>query len=167
MQTTVSNFNLGLGRTGEFYKSDNQKTSDYILNSAAEANNVVGRVVKHITGSDSDVGVAGNGNFAGILGFPKTSVRPTLDPQAFLLNATQCEVAESGYMIVEVGAAAAIGDFVYYSDTDGTIATGAPGVAAPAGHSRLPGGTVQIFNVIVAGQAVIYFDISGSTETPA
>ena len=166
MQKTVGNYQLGLGRTGEFRKSDNQRTQGAILTSATEANNIVGRVVKHVASNDIQVGIAASGNLAGILGFPKSSVRPTLDPQAFLSNGTQCEFIEAGYVIVELPAVAAIGDFVYYSDTDGTLITAAPGVAPAAGHTRLPGGKVDEFNVTAAGQAVIYFDVAGSTETP-
>lgn len=163
MQTSVTNIFLATGIPGEFSRSQNQETRGAMLDSAVEANNVVGRVVFTVDGSDYNVGVAADGNIAGILCSPKSSVRPSLSPQAFLPNDTQVQVAESGYMFVTVAAAAAPGDFVYYSDTTGAIATAAPATAAPAGHSRLPGGTVKGLNVTAAGIAEIQFDLTGST----
>lgn len=167
MQSSVTNEFLATGIPGEFSRSGNQETRGAILKSAVEANNVVGRVVKTVTGNDYEVGVAANGNFAGILSSPKTGVRANLDHQAFLPNATQIEVAERGYMFVTFAAAAAVGDFVYFSDTTGAIATAAPGATAPVGHTRLPGGLVKGQNVAGAGVGEIYFDMAGSTVEPA
>jgi len=167
MQSSVTNKFQATGIPGEFSRSDNQQSRGAIINSAVEANNIVGRVVKTITGSDSNVAVAGNGNFAGILSSPKTSIRPSLTAQAFLPNETQVEVAESGYLFVSLPAAAANGDFVYYSDTTGALATAAPATTAPAGHTRLPGGLVKGNNVTVAGTGEIYFDMAGSTVETA
>lgn len=167
MQSSVTNNFLATGIPGEFSRSHNQESRGAILDSAAEANNVVGRVVLTVDGNDFNVGVAANGNFAGILSSPKTSVRPSLEPQAFLPNETQVEVAERGYMFVTFAAAADVGDFVYYSDTDGTLTTAAPGATAPVGHTRLPGGLVKGQNVTAAGIGEIYFDMAGSTVEPA
>ena len=118
-------------------------------------------------GSDYNVGIAADGNFAGILSNPKTSVRPSLEAEAFFPNETQVEVAERGYMFVTLPAAAAIGDFVYYSDTTGALATAAPSATAPVGHTRLPGGLVKGQNVSAAGVGEIYFDMAGSTVETA
>lgn len=167
MQSSVTNQLLATGIPGEFSRSGNQETRGAILASAVEAKNVVGRAVKTVTGNDNEVGVAADGAFAGLLSSPKTGVRPTLDAQAFLPNATQIEVAERGYMFVTLPAAAAIGDFVYHSDTTGALATAAPAATAPAGHSRLPGGLVQGCNVAGAGVGEIYFDIAGSAVATA
>ncbi len=163
MQSSVTNNFLATGIPGEFSRSGNQETRGAILNSASEANNVAGRVVFTVDGNSNEVGVAADGNFAGILSSPKTAVRPTLDAQAFILNDTQVEVAERGYLFVTLPAAAAVGDFVYFSDTTGALATAAPAATAPVGHSRLPGGLVQGQNVTAAGVGEIYFDIAGST----
>ena len=167
MQNSVTNKFQSTGVPGEFSRSHNQESRGAIINSATEANNVVGRVVKTFAGVDHNVGVAADGNFAGILACPKTSVRPSLTAQAFLPNETQVEVAERGYLFVNLPAAADDGDFVYYSDTTGELATAAPAVTAPAGHSRLPGGLVKGCNVTVAGTGEIYFDMAGSTVATA
>ena len=167
MQSSVSNKFLATGIPGEFSRSGNQETRGAILASATEANNVVGRAVKTVTGNDYNVGVAANGNFAGLLSSPKTGIRANLDAQAFLPNATQVEVAERGYMFVTLPAAAAVGDFVYYSNTTGVLATAAPAATAPVGHSRLPGGLVQGQNVTGSGVGEIYFDIAGSAVATA
>jgi hypothetical protein len=167
MQSSVTNQFLATGLPGEFSRSGNQETRGAILASAVEANNVVGRVVKTVTGNNFNVGVAANGNLAGILSSPKTGVRATLEPQAYLPNASQVEVAERGYLFVTLPAAAAIGDFVYYSNTTGVLATAAPAATAPVGHSRLPGGLVQGQNVTGAGVGEIYFDIAGSAVATA
>lgn len=163
MQSSVTNQFLATGIPGEFSRSKNQESRGATINSAVEANNVVGRVVLTITGNDFNVGVAANGNFAGILSSPKTSIRPSLDAQAFLPNETQAEVAERGYLFVTLPAVAADGDFVYYSDTTGELATAAPAATAPAGHTRVPGGLVKGCNVTAAGVGEIYFDMAGST----
>ena len=167
MQSSVTNEFLASGIPGEFSRSHGQESRGAILASATEANNVVGRVVNTVTGNDLNVGVSANGNFAGILASPKTSVRPSLDAQAFLPNETQVEVAERGFIFVSLPAAAAIGDFVYYSDTTGELATAAPATTAPAGHSRVPGGLVKGQNVTAAGLGEIYFDMAGSTVETA
>ena len=167
VQSVVSNQFLANGIPGEFSRSDNQKSRGAILNSAVEANNVVGRAVLTVAANDFEVGVAANGNFAGILSSPKTAIRPTLDAQAFIANETQAEVAECGYMFVTLAAVAAVGDFVYYSDTDGTLATAPPATTAPVGHSRVPGGLIKGLNVTAAGVGEIYFDISGSVDVTA
>lgn len=167
MQSSVTNQFLATGLPGEFSRSGNQETRGAILASATEANNVVGRVVKTVTGNNFNVGVAANGNLAGILSSPKTGVRATLEPQAYLPNASQVEVAERGYLFVTLPAAAAIGDFVYYSNTTGELATAAPAATAPVGFSRLPGGLVQGQNVTGAGVGEIYFDIAGSAVATA
>lgn len=167
MQSSVTNEFLATGIPGEFSRSGNQETRGAILNSATEANNVVGRVVFTVDGNSNEVGVAANGNFAGILSSPKTAVRPTLDAQAFILNDTQVEVAERGYLFVTLPAAADNGDFVYFSDTTGALATAAPTATAPVGHTRLPGGLVKGSNVTAAGVGEIYFDMAGSTVETA
>jgi hypothetical protein len=167
MQSSVTNKFLATGIPGEFSRSGFQESRGAILVSATEANNIVGRVVLTVANNDYNVGVAANGNFAGILSSPKTSVRPSLEAQVFLPNETQVEVAERGYLFVNLPAAAAVGDFVYYSDTDGSLVTAAPAATAPVGHTRLPGGLVKGQNVTAAGVGEIYFDMSGSTVEPA
>lgn len=167
VQSTVTNNVLATGIPGEPSRGARDLDSQgAILNSATEANNIVGRVVHYVDGNPDEVGVAADGNLAGVLVNPKAGVRPQLAAQGFLNNATQVEFAKAGYWFVTLPAAADAGDFVYFSDTTGELATAAPGVAPAAGYSRLPGGKVERI-ATVAGVAEIYFDArSGSTETP-
>lgn len=166
VQTTVTNTHLATGIPGEFSRSANQDAVGVILNSATEANNVVGRILKYVDGNDYEAGVAASGNIAGMLCSPKASYRPALEAQAFLPNESQAEVATRGYLFVTLPAAADKGDYVYYSDTTGELETKAPGVIPTAGYTRVPGGVVTLNNT-VAGVGEIYIDIlAGSTETP-
>ncbi len=168
VQSTVSNTALATGIPGEFSRSTNQDSFGAILNSGTESLNVASSVVLHVADNDYEVGVAADGNPAGILGFPKIAVRDTLDAQAYFSNDTQVEIATRGYLFATINSAAEIGDYVYYSDTDGTLQTGAPADTAPTGYTRLPGGKVTGINPTEAGVAEIYFDmLAGSTETPA
>ena len=162
MQATVGNTFQATGIPGEFSRSDNQDSDGAILNSATEANNIVGRVVNYVSANQYEVGVAASGNVAGVLVNPKASYRLSLNPQAFLLNDSQGEFAKRGYLFVTLPAAALKGDFVYYSLTTGALETKAPAVAPTAGYARLPGGLVQLDNT-VAGVGEIYFDVAGST----
>lgn len=167
MQTTVSNTFQASGVTGEFSRSENKDSFGAKLNSASEANNLMSRAVNHVAANDNQVGVAAAGNLAGLLCNPKAAYRVGLSDSLVVPNETQCEVATRGYLWVLVGAAASIGDFVYYSDTTGELSTAAPAAVPGAGITRLPGGKVVGRNVIEAGLAEIYFDVAGSTETPA
>lgn len=168
MQTSVDNTFYASGIAGEFSRSENAETFGKVLASGTESNNVVGRAVNYVNGNDNNVGVAANGQLAGILCNPKVSVRPSLEAQAYLPNATQCDVAVRGYLWVTLPAVAAQGDFVYYSTTTGELQTQDQSTAPDAGYVRLPGGQVVGQNVTEDGLAEIYFDIfAGSTETPS
>lgn len=160
-QTTVSNTKLGSGVVGEFYSSEPQGVRSLILNSANAAHNVIGSVVTFVATKDEQAGVAASTRFAGIIGLPKTLVRPTLDDSTTIANGVTAQIINRGYVFVSLGAVAAKGDYVYYSDTDGTLATIAPDGVPPVGHTRVPGGYVEIANVTEAGIAVIYLDFAG------
>ena len=167
VQKTVTNKFLGSGVVGEFYSTDMQRTTGQILNSASDALNVVGSVLTKVTGSDNQSGVAASSVFSGILSNPKGLVRSTLDAQSTVPNGSQVELIQQGFVFVSLPATAAIGDYVYYSDTTGALSTAAPDAAAPAGTSRVPGGTVQVNNVTTAGIAVIYLDSAGDLTKPS
>lgn len=166
-QSSVTNEFLATGIPGEFSRSENQRSRGAMIVSATEANNVFGRVVKDVAGNDYNVGVGASGNFAGILSCPKTAIRPQLEAQAFVANETGVEVAESGYVFVTLSAAAAIGDFVYYTPATGVILTAPPATTAPAGSERVPGGLVTGTNVSGAGVGEITFDINGDAAKTA
>ena len=167
MQSSVTNEKQAAGIPGEFSRSTNQDSRGAVLNSANEALNLPSVVVFTELGNDYNVGVASDGNFAGILSSPKTVIRQTLDAQAFISNEIQVEVATRGYLFVTLAGSANNGDFVYFNDTTGLLIAAAPATTAPAGSSRLPGGLVRGCNVTGAGVAEIYFDIAGSTVATA
>ena len=163
MQKSVTKGALPTVVVGEFYATGDRITQGYILNSATEALNVVGSVVTQVAGKDNEAGVAASTVFAGIICSPKSLAKEGLAPQATIENGTPVEVAKSGFLGVKLPAAAAIGDYVYYSDTTGALVTGKRDAAPTAGHTRLPGGTVEYFNVAGEGAAVIYFNFAGDT----
>lgn len=165
VQSTVSNEQLATGIPGEFSRSTNQDSAGVILNSDTETNNVVGRVVNYVDGNDYEVGVAQDGNLAGVLINPKAAYRASLDAQAYLFNESQGEIALRGYLYVTLPAAASKGDYVYYSTTTGELETQDPTTVPTAGYTRLPGGLVMGQEVTEAGVGEIYFDIAGTNET--
>jgi len=160
-QKTVVNTQLSNGLPGEFYSTEPQGSRSFVLNSANAALNKVGVVATYVAGEDDQAGIAASTRFAGIIGFPKTLVRPTLENVTSIDNGVAAELINRGYVLVTLAAVAAKGDFVYYSNTTGVISTVAPTAVSPAGATRLPGGTVEIFNVTAAGIAVIYLDHAG------
>tara|TARA_R100000951_G_scaffold62227_1_gene52235 strand:- start:13438 stop:13986 length:549 start_codon:yes stop_codon:yes gene_type:complete len=166
-QKIVSNKALGTGVAGEFYSTEPQRTRGKILTSASEALNLIGVALTQVAGEEDQAGVAASGVFAGILGSPKSLQRVGLDAQTVVPNGTAVECILQGYVVVNLPAAANIGDFVYYSDTTGLLATAAPAASTPAGHSRVSGGTVQIRNVAGAGLGIIYLDAAGDSTEPA
>jgi hypothetical protein len=167
VQQIVSNRFLATGIPGEFSRSMNQDAIGKILKSTAEASNVVCRVVFNTAGNDEEVNVDIGGTLAGLLGFPKVTIRKSLDAQAFISNGSQVQVATRGYMCVNLPAAAKIGDFVYYNSTTKALLTAAPATAPAANSVRLPGGLVKGFNITAPGTAEIYFDLSGDTTVTA
>ncbi len=164
-QKIVVNIGLGTGVVGEFHSNEPQRTRGQIIVSTNEALNVIGSVLTKVAGEDELSGVAASTVFSGILATPKNLVRQGLDAVTTIINGTAVEVAQQGYLYVNLPAAASIGDFVYFSNTDGTLSTAAPTATAPAGTTRVPGGTVQIKNVTQAGIGIIYLDSAGDTTT--
>lgn len=160
-QKIVSNALLGSGVVGEFYSTEPQGSRALILNSASAANNVIGRVATYVDDQNDQAGVAASTRFAGIIGFPKSLIRQTLDDSSTIPNGTVAELINQGYVYVNLPAVADKGDLVYYSNTTGELATIAPTGIPPAGHTRLPGGKVEIFNVTADGISVIYVDHGG------
>jgi hypothetical protein len=166
-QTSVINKALGTGVPGEFYSTEPQRTRAKILTSASESLNLIGVALTQVAGEENQAGVAASAVFAGILGSPKSLHRVGLDDITVIQNGTAVECIQQGYVFVNLPAPAAIGDFVYYSDTTALLATAAPSASTPAGHSRVPGGTVEIKNVSAAGIGIIYLDSAGDTTEPA
>lgn len=160
-QTSVTNTQLGSGVVGEFYSTEPQGVRSLILNSATPENNVIGRVVTFVDDEDQQAGVAASARFAGIIGLPKTLVREGLGDVTAIENGVTAQIIHRGYVFVTLPAAADKGDFVYWTNATGALTTVAPDAAPPADSTRVPGGTVEIFNVTAPGIAVIYVDFAG------
>ena len=160
-QKIVLNKALGTGVAGEFYSTEPQRTRGKILVSAIEALNLIAVAVTHVADEEDQVGVAASAVFAGIIGSPKSLQRVGLDAQTVVPNGTAIECVLQGYLIVNLPAAADIGDFVYFTDATGLLTTIAPDGIPPANSTRVPGGTVQIKNVTAAGLGIIYLDSAG------
>ena len=166
-QKIVSNKALGTGVAGEFHTTEPQRTRGKLLVSANAALNLIAVAVTQVASEEDQVGVAASAVFAGILGSPKSLQRVGLDAQTTIPNGTAVECILQGYVIVNLPASAAIGDFVYFTDATGLLTTAAPGATAPALSTRVPGGTVQIRNVASAGLGIIYLDSAGDKTEPA
>lgn len=166
-QTSIVNKELGSGVVGEFYSTEPQRTREKLLESAKPALNKIGVAVTQVENEDDQVGVGASRVFAGIIGSPKSLVRQGLDNVTTIKNGVLVECYLQGYMFVDLPASAAIGDYVYYSNADGTLSSSSPVNPAPAGTTRVPGGTVRIKNVLSSGIAIIYLDDAGDKTQPA
>lgn len=170
--------NIGFGVVGELFLEGPLRAQPARLNSGTPANNVVGRaftVIADATGSYNttadpaalQVGAGGTTVLAGILANPKiyallgTAANGTLAPSLTLPNNTMVElVQETAGLIVALPAAAAIGDWLYYLNADGSLLTAAPGSGnAPANSTRVPNGRVTRYGIAAAGLAVVEFNI--------
>lgn len=175
-QTSVAK-NIGFGVVGEIALDGPLRVQPAKLTSASAANNVVGRAFTASAGGSASFEASGNPNpvtaaaggtdpFAGILGFPKvypltgTTAGGTLAATLTLPNDTLVElVQETAGMVVALGAAASVGDWLYYTNATGVLTTAAPGTAnAPADSTRVPGGRVERYDGAAAGLAVVSFN---------
>lgn len=171
---------IGFGVVGELYLEGPLRAQPGVLNSAAPANNVIGRAFTYIappgnasfdTANDPrpmsmQAGApSGTPQFAGILANPKvysnlgTTAGGTLAANLTLPNGVIAEfVTQSAGLIVALPAAFAIGDWIYFTNATGVLTSTAPGAAAPGASTRVPGGRVVYFESAAAGLAVIAFD---------
>lgn len=155
---TVVNQLSGLGVPGELYQFSPYKAQPFTIVSGTQANNVYGRV---FTKTSQGVAAAGGTNvFAGYLIGPKdaasfgTTGGGPLAPTLVLQNNQIGQLLTMGSIIVQLPAAAAIGDHVYYSTTDGSLSTIVPG-GTPASGTAFAHAEVDYFTVTAAGLAVI------------
>ena len=171
-QSTVYS-NIGFGVVGELFLDGPLRAQPGRLDSASAANNVIGRAftikddatASFDTSADPqplDVQAGGAGVFAGILANPKvyalagTVANGTLASSLTLPNNTMVElVQETAGIIIAVGAACAIGDWVWFNTTTGVLETTAPGASAPAGTARVPNGRITRYESAAAGLAVM------------
>lgn len=182
LQSTVSK-NIGFGVVGEFFLDGPVRAQPGRLDSTDAANNVIGRAftvkddatASFETSADPqplDVQAGGTGRFAGILAMPKTyplygtAADGSLAASMTLPNNTMVElVHECAGLIVTLGAACAIGDWLYFTNATGVLTTAAPGIAnAPANSTRVPGGRVTRYESAAAGLAVVTFNSNVDTQ---
>jgi len=170
-QSTVS-ATIGFGVVGELALDGPLRARPARLDSASAANNVVGRAftikddatASFETSDDPqplDVQAGGTGVFAGILANPKVyplygTAGDSLAASLTLPNNQMVElVQETAGIIIAVGAACAIGDWVWFSQTTGALQTTAPNAAAPGGTTRVPNGRITRYESAAAGLAVM------------
>lgn len=171
-QSAVSN-NIGFGVPGELFLEGPLRAQPGVLNSTDAANNVIARaftIRDDATASFETVAdpqpmemqAGGTGVFAGILANPKVYANPgTIAGGPFaqnlvLPNGVMAEfVEETAGIIVQLGAACAVGDWLYFTNATGILTTTAPGAAAPALSTRVPGGRVVRYESAAAGLAVV------------
>lgn len=171
-QQTVAN-NIGFGVVGELYLEGPLRAQPGVLNTTDPTNNLVGRAfsvrddatASFDTTADPqpmEMQAGGTGVFGGILANPKvyasfgTVAGGTLASTLLLPNTTIAEfVQETAGIIVQLPAACAVGDWLYYTNATGVLTTTAPGASAPANSTRVPGGRVVRFESAAAGLAVV------------
>lgn len=161
-----------LGVPGTRFDNSPMRALPYTLNSVSEAYNIIGQTAYTQTVVDEQA-AAGNASgtavFAGILVNPEmhasfgASSRP-LNPTMTLNNYTQATLTTMGRFVVNLLAAANIGDLVVFDNTTGAISTIAPGAALPVGKSFAFAQVIK-FTVTVAGPAVI--EISPTLVIPS
>src|SRR5574337_1644429 len=142
LQSTV-NIPLGFGVPGELIVDGPQRVDSLIVNSAgAEPNNIGYAYTKSNSTNIAAVGgtIASGTVFAGILVNPKVyaSVGSSSNPLAPTLaipDNAQGEFLTMGTIVVQLTAAANIGDLVQYNTTTGALSTVAPGGSATTGNA--------------------------------
>lgn len=165
--------NQGFGVVGEIFLDGPTRAQPAVLDSASAAYNVFGRAftikdgaaAATPPGSPMVVEAGGTGVFAGIMACPKdassngTSNDGPLAPTLTVPNDTIQQFLNFGQIVVALAAAANIGDWVYYHNTTGVLATTAPDAGAPGSHTRIYGAEVDRYNVGGSGLAVITLGI--------
>jgi hypothetical protein len=148
-QTTVR-FDYGFGVVGESRKHGSRRAKPGLINSGTAANNVVGRAFTQAAAGGT-VAAGGTGIFFGLLANPKqyasygTAAGGPLAPTITLANQTIGEFVESDYsfIVAMTNANVGIGDYVCFSQTDGSLQSVAPGSAVPTGYTRILGAVVD------------------------
>lgn len=179
--------NIAFGVVGELFLEGPLRAQPAMLSSATPANNVIGRafyILDDATGSYDTIAdpqplevgagnVSGTSRFAGILANPKVyanfgTVGDSLAANLVVPNNTLVElVEECAGLIIQVPAACAMGDWVYATNATGILTTTAPGAAAPANSSRIPGAMIERYESAAAGLAVMSLNKSVPLVTAA
>lgn len=174
-QTSVSEF-IGFGVPGEIYLDGPLRAQPVRLTTTDAANNVFGRALTVVSGA-TGTGAAGDGanpapmvaaaggtgRFAGILANPKEHVSygtaaggPFATTFALPNGTIASAVQETAGIVVTLGAASNVGDWVYFLTATGVLVTAAPNAAAPANtNAGGPIGKVERFVNAAASLAVV------------
>ena len=137
-------------------------TANALTVTSATAGNAFGNAFTRTAGSDTECGVGGTGEFAGILALSHGVATGTVEGGAtFVLpNQTQGNFVTSGAIKVQVQANCSIGNAVQFNQTSGNISTLAWGANATAGCTIIRNAKVEYFNN-AAGAAVATIKIVG------
>lgn len=180
---TVVGAAIPAGYIGEPALDGPTRAQPAYLSSATPANNIVGRAFTVESGATGQplagdnganpaplkVTAGGAGVFAGILGHPKAYAAATLfgDGSQALANGVAVELfQEHPGLFLQLPAAAAVGDYVYFTTADGSLVTAGPGANAPAGANTRPVGEVTRYTGITAGVG-LYVVRLGEVQRPS
>lgn len=139
-QSTVS-IQQGFGVPGEMFTDSPHTAQTYTIVSASSALNIIGQTCCTITSQGvCEAGAGGSLGFAGFLVNPKVealygTVGQPLAPSMTIPNNNIAELLTMGQIIVQLPAAAAIGDYVIFDDVSGAIETIAPTDPLPTGKT--------------------------------
>ncbi len=147
----------GLGVPGEIYNNGPMRAQPFILSSSDAGLNVVASAFSITAEGVVQAGNPGGASvLAGLLVNPKAYALygSVGSPSLVLPNGVQVEIANMGSFVVNLPAAANIGDWVIYDNATGVLETVTPGSALPVNTSPLYA-EVDFFTVASAGLAVI------------
>ena len=160
----------GFGVVGELFSDAPKIVTPTRVNDAGT--NIVGYAYTVVSEGLVRVGGAQSAFFAGILVNPKEyalrgdGVNP-LNPSLEIAPLTECQFLQMGEIIIQVGAAAAIGDDVVYDLTTGALSTVARGTAYDDETKGWTYGTITRFTQGVAGTALAVAMFTFPTQLPA
>ena len=140
------------GVIGDVFTDEPIRAESFILNSTSP--NVIGYF--YTVSSEGVATVGGTGVIAGILVNSKqyALIGSDLSATLTLPNNTQGSIVKMGTVIVDLPAAAAIGDEIQYDTTTGALISVAPGTAPATGYA-VCNAVVSRYTVSGAGPAVI------------
>lgn len=157
-QSTVS-LAQGFGVPGELFTDAPSQVTPYsILTTGHPEYNIIGKTCCTIS-SEGVVTAGGTGVFAGFLVDPKTQALygtsgAPLNPSLTVPNYNIVECLTMGVIVVTLPAAAAIGDYVVFTNATGAISTITP-VTPLASGTTFANAIVTNYTVSGAGLAVI------------
>lgn len=159
VQKTIRQFQT-TGIVGDIVLSGPVRAQAGMLNTTNAALNVVGSAMTHVTGENGKFTIGGTGAFAGILSNSKLyalngTTAGTLEPTMALPNNTVVQgVTLTSGILVNLKSAAAIGNKIEFSQTDGTLQANSTGTASE-GYTLIPNSKIVRFNTSGAGEAIV------------